>query len=185
MTARYYIKLPSALGHFSVVWSESADGPKVSRVLLPGERDAAERLARSAFGGAARQSHPAIVELGAQIQNSLAGDAVEFEVDLLSLDICSSFQRSVLLAEYMVPRGWVTTYGRIAAHLGVSGGARAVGGALAGNPFPIVIPCHRAIRSDGTLGGFQGGLAMKRTLLAYEGIELSDTGRVLTRQIYF
>ncbi|MBE9507936.1 MAG: MGMT family protein, partial [Chloroflexi bacterium] len=75
--------------------------------------------------------------------------------------------------------------GRIARHLGVKGGARAVGRALARNPFPIVIPCHRAIRSNGELGGYQGGLEMKRALLEGEGIEFTQRGKVLMRRVYY
>jgi methylated-DNA-[protein]-cysteine S-methyltransferase len=53
--------------------------------------------------------------------------------------------------------------------LGKPGGARAVGGALVHNPFPIIVPCHRAVRSNGQLGGFQGGQKMKRALLEFKG----------------
>jgi methylated-DNA-[protein]-cysteine S-methyltransferase len=89
------------------------------------------------------------------------------------------------LAEYRIPRGWISTYGRIARHLGTPGGARAVGGALARNPFPIIIPCHRAIGANSELGGFRGGLEMKRALLELEGVEFSQTGKVLTDRIYY
>jgi len=64
-------------------------------------------------------------------------------------------------------------------------GARVVGNALARNPFPIIIPCHRAIKTNGELGGFQGGLDMKRALLELEGIEVSDKGKVITDRIYY
>jgi methylated-DNA-[protein]-cysteine S-methyltransferase len=57
--------------------------------------------------------------------------------------------------------------------------------ALARNPFPLLIPCHRAIRSNGKLGGFQGGPGMKRALLELEGIEFSPTGKVLTDRIHY
>jgi methylated-DNA-[protein]-cysteine S-methyltransferase len=89
------------------------------------------------------------------------------------------------LAEHRIPRGWVSTYGRIAKSLAVPRGARAVGSALSHNPFPIIIPCHRALRSNGELGGFQGGLAMKRALLELEGVQFSPTGRVLTDRVYY
>ena len=53
------------------------------------------------------------------------------------------------------------------------------------NPFPIIIPCHRAIRSDRSLGGYQGGLEMKRTLLEMEGIEFDDTKRIATKDFFY
>ena len=68
------------------------------------------------------------------------------------------FQESVLRAEATeIPRGRVSTYKLIAEHVGTHNGARAVGTALARNPFPLIVPCHRAIRSDRRLGGYQGG----------------------------
>jgi methylated-DNA-[protein]-cysteine S-methyltransferase len=69
--------------------------------------------------------------------------------------------------------------------LGKPSAARAVGRALATNPFPIIIPCHRAVRSDGSLGGYQGGLAMKRALLEMEGVEFDARGRVATPGFYY
>jgi methylated-DNA-[protein]-cysteine S-methyltransferase len=60
-----------------------------------------------------------------------------------------------------------------------------VGNALATNPFPIVIPCHRAIRSDGTLGGYQGGLAMKKALLMQEGVDVDERGRVRSPRLFY
>ena len=91
--------------------------------------------------------------------------------------------RRVLSEDGEIPRGRVMTYGGLAASLGVPGGARAVGNAMAGNPFPLVIPCHRVVRSDGSLGGFGGGLSMKRALLAMEGVRFDPKGRVFSEYI--
>ncbi|MDY6877539.1 MAG: methylated-DNA--[protein]-cysteine S-methyltransferase [Chloroflexota bacterium] len=179
-----YILVPSAFGTLGIVWRETGEGPKVSRVLLPHEQTPAQEVVRAAFPDASPLSCPAIAELGERMQRFLEGDAVVFELHLVALAKCSEFQRSVLLAEHRIPRGWVSTYGRIAQSLGVPGGARAVGGALARNPFPIIIPCHRAIRADGQLGGFQGGLEMKRSLLELEGVEISRAGTVLTDRLF-
>jgi methylated-DNA-[protein]-cysteine S-methyltransferase len=60
-----------------------------------------------------------------------------------------------------------------------------VGRALSRNPFPIVVPCHRAIRSDGHLGGFQGGREMKQALLELEGVEVAPPGKVTTDRFYY
>jgi methylated-DNA-[protein]-cysteine S-methyltransferase len=62
-------------------------------------------------------------------------------LDLINLRQCFEFQKNILLAEHKIPRGWVSTYGRIARKLGVPNGARAVGTALARNPFPIIGTC--------------------------------------------
>jgi methylated-DNA-[protein]-cysteine S-methyltransferase len=176
MESLSYILLPSAFGTFCLVWQESERGPKVHQVLFPHEQTPA---------GASLLSCPAIAEVGERITSFLEGEAVDFELGILALERCSEFQKRVLMAEYKIPRGWISTYGRIARHLGIPGGARAVGGALARNPFPIIIPCHRAIRSNGELGGFRGGLEMKRAWLELEGIEFSQIGKVLTNRIYY
>jgi methylated-DNA-[protein]-cysteine S-methyltransferase len=173
--------IDSPYGQMGLAWHEAADGLRVARIYLPNQwaaLDAAQRERASA----ANQPN-AIGELIARMQRFLDGQAVELPLDLLALETCSAFQRKVLLAEYGVPRGWVTTYGRLAAHVGAPGGARAAGGALAGNPFPIVIPCHRAIASDGGLGGYQDGLPMKRRLLEAEGVTISGRGRVLSSRL--
>ena len=88
-------------------------------------------------------------------------------------------------AEHAIPRGSVSTYGLIAAHVGVPGGARAVGNALASNPFPLIVPCHRAIRSDLHIGGFQSGTEMKRALLEKEGIIFDEAGRVICKRLHY
>jgi len=86
------------------------------------------------------------------------------------IDHCSKFQQKVLRAASAIPRGKISTYQRIAKQIGKPKAVRAVGRALANNPFPLIIPCHRVIRSDGSLGGYQGGLKMKRALLKKEGV---------------
>lgn len=111
----------------------------------------------------------------------LTAEDIHFSLELLDCNLIRTFQIKVLLAEYNVPRGWITTYQRLAIHLGNPNGARAIGNALKNNPFPIIIPCHRAIRSDGTLGGFQGGVMMKRALLEMQGIEFSAEGKVIAK----
>jgi len=120
-----------------------------------------------------------------RIARFLRGDDIDFPLELLALEDCAQFQQKVLRAEHAIPRGFVSTYGSIAAHLGMPGAARAVGAALATNPFPIFVPCHRAIRADMTLGGYQGGAAMKRALLEMEGVEISPAGSVLTDRVYY
>ena len=159
-------------------------GPKVYQILLPHHQTLLEEVVRASYAGVTNLSCSAIGELGQGIQTFLEGETVDFQLDMIALERCSDFQQRVLLAEHKIPRGWISTYGRIAGMLEVPGGARAVGRALARNPFPIVIPCHRAIRSDGGLGGFQGGVKMKRALLESEGIEFALGGKVLMRRVY-
>jgi len=126
-----------------------------------------------------------IEEVAEQLAAFLGGAAISFSLDLVLLDLCSPFQQQVLHAEHGIPRGQVSTYKLIARFIGRPLAARAVGAALAANPFPLIIPCHRAVRSDGTLGGFQGGLPMKRALLAAEGIGFDSSGRVQADSFFY
>jgi methylated-DNA-[protein]-cysteine S-methyltransferase len=81
----------------------------------------------------------------------------------------TTFMRAVLEATVRVPFGQVATYRDIAVAAGNPGAVRAVGNALHRNPVPVIVPCHRIVRSDLTLGGYAGGLDAKRRLLALEG----------------
>ncbi len=89
-------------------------------------------------------------------------------VDLRQL---TSFQRNVLEVTAQIPPGEVRPYGWVARQLGSVGAVRAVGSALGRNPVPIVIPCHRVVRSDGAVGNYAFGAPMKLALLEHEGLE--------------
>jgi O-6-methylguanine DNA methyltransferase len=82
------------------------------------------------------------------------------------------FQRKVLLATAAIPEGSTSTYALLAAQVGSPRAVRAVGNALAANPLPWLIPCHRVLASDGSLGGYRFGLALKQALLEQEGVPL-------------
>ncbi len=88
--------------------------------------------------------------------------------DELALSRATTFQREVWEITKLIPYGETRTYGWVAERIGKPKAARAVGQALSRNPLPIIVPCHRVVASDGKLGGFTGGLDMKRTLLALE-----------------
>jgi len=92
--------------------------------------------------------------------------AFEFPIDWR---LVHGFHRGVLQATAAIPYGRVSSYGEVAAQAGSPRAARAAGNALAGNPIPIVVPCHRVVHADGGLGGYTGGLDRKRFLLALEG----------------
>jgi methylated-DNA-[protein]-cysteine S-methyltransferase len=87
----------------------------------------------------------------------------------LDLRLLSDFTRRVLAATAEIPYGGVSTYKDVAAAAGSPRGSRAAGNALGSNPLPIVLPCHRVVHSSGGLGGYTGGVARKRVLLAIEG----------------
>ena len=172
----------TAFGKVRLIWLRSRPGPRVQRILLPGD----PRADAAMIGAVPSMEEPREIRtLVAGIQSLLTGNDAQFDTGLLDLDRCPPFQRRVLLAEYGIPRGYVSTYGRIARHLDNPSASRAVGSALARNPFPLVIPCHRALRSDGSPGGFQGGHGMKRRLLEMGGTPFREDGRVIMDHVWY
>ncbi|GMV49068.1 methylated-DNA--[protein]-cysteine S-methyltransferase [Nitrospirales bacterium NOB] len=104
----------------------------------------------------------------AQLLAYFAGTMREFSLPL-DLSGGTSFQRKVWTAIQRIPYGRVRSYQWVALRVGGKQYARAVGMALGANPVPVVVPCHRIIAHDGSLGGFSCGLTLKRRLLALEG----------------
>ncbi|MGH7564379.1 MAG: methylated-DNA--[protein]-cysteine S-methyltransferase [Gemmatimonadota bacterium] len=105
-----------------------------------------------------------------QLTEYFAGSRTRFDLPV-DLAAVSEFDRRVLAVVRGIPFGGVLTYGDIARRIGSPSAARAVGNAVGRNPAPIVVPCHRVVRSDGTLGGYSGGgVEYKRRLLAIERV---------------
>lgn len=83
----------------------------------------------------------------------------------------TGFQEKVYRAVLSIPRGQTRSYGWVAAKIDCPGASRAVGNALNANPWPVTVPCHRVIRSDGSIGGYYRGPAAKKRMLKREGID--------------
>ena len=182
-----FILLPSPFGKLSIVWQESKKKPKVHRIFLPKESVLVEDLVQNSFPGAKALSCPAIDELSIRIQDFLKGEAITFSLDIVVIEKCSDDQKKILMADYDIPRGCVAKYWEVAKQAGIENrrGAQNAGTALKENPFPIIFPCHRVIKSDGSLGGYQGGTKMKRALLELEGIEFLPNGKVRMNKICY
>jgi methylated-DNA-[protein]-cysteine S-methyltransferase len=125
--------------------------------------------------GIARRLSPRIVEARAtldpvrrELDEYFAGSRRRFGV-ALDWALIGPFGRRVLGVTSEIPYGGVLSYAEVAAEAGSPRGFRAAGNALGSNPIPIVIPCHRVLRSGGALGGYGGGLERKRWLLELEG----------------
>jgi methylated-DNA-[protein]-cysteine S-methyltransferase len=101
-----------------------------------------------------------------QLREYFAGKRAAFDLPLAPEG--TAFQRSVWRQLQEIPYGETISYGELARRVGNPKASRAVGSANGANPVPIVIPCHRVIAGDGTLGGFGGGLLTKQTLLTLE-----------------
>ena len=112
-----------------------------------------------------------------QVEDWLAGRPVRIRFDLRGL---TEFGRAVLLKAVEIPRGEIRSYGWVAKEIGRPLAVRAVGTALAHNPIPLFIPCHRVVRSDGKIGEYgMGGPAIKRRLLLWEGVPAERLGPAL------
>lgn len=110
----------------------------------------------------------AVKRLAAQLAEYLAGQRSAFDVTI-DWGGVGSFQRRVLETARTIPFGRTLSYNEVARAIGSPKSSRAVGQALARNPVPIVVPCHRVLASDGTLHGYAGGIERKRMLLQLEG----------------
>ena len=108
-----------------------------------------------------------IQQLCQDILRYLEGDNVDFMQYSLDLSHMTDFERDVLRQTRMIPYGQTITYSELAIHVGRPTATRAVGQALAKNPYPIIIPCHRVVARSGP-GGYMGGVELKTRLLELE-----------------
>lgn len=174
----YNRRCHTVFGPVSVVWAKTEGRVIVRRLFLTDGAVAAESRMVSSFGALTESSCGEIDHLCGLIERFVRGEAVVFDRSICDFDHCSPFQRMVLFTEAKIPRGQVTTYRLLAEAVSSTMASRAVGHALATNPFPLIVPCHRTVRADGALGGFQGGFLMKRSLLEAEGVMMTGDGKV-------
>ena len=145
----------------------------IGTLLIVGDAAAVHRITFPQRGRAAKpdaewqeSQHGPVGEAMRQLREYFAGKRVTFDLPLAPEG--TAFQRSVWRQLQEIPYGETISYGELARRVGNPKASRAVGSANGANPLPIVIPCHRVIAGDGTLGGFGGGLPTKQTLLALE-----------------
>ncbi len=141
----------------------------VVRVMLPNKVAGRGCQPSGASAGAAKaEAHAERAQR--EIREYCAGRRRRFTVPIHLSDV-PPFHRKVLMAARRIPYGRTLTYGELARRAGSPRAARAAGQAMAHNPVPLIVPCHRVVAAGGGLGGFGGGLSLKRRLLALEGVE--------------
>jgi methylated-DNA-[protein]-cysteine S-methyltransferase len=156
----------TALGWVGIAWSARG----LVALTLP-QSAQADVLRRLPSGGGPLPAPPPGLDpaaLASKLRRYFDGQEVTFE-EPLDLTLGTDFQRRVWAITRAIPRGQVRTYADIAHSAGSPKAARAVGQAMAHNPWPPIVPCHRVVGSDGRLTGFGGGLDMKRQMLTMEG----------------
>ncbi len=168
------------------------DGPAGAMYVAWNDRGVTACVPMTAVEGAFEDAHPRqahYVEhppdrIGRPLDRALrTGRLGDLPVDL---DALGDFQRLVLRKCAEIPPGEIRPYGWIAKEIGRPGAVRAVGTALARNPIPILIPCHRVVRTDGKIGRYAYGADMKRELLRREGVDpdaLEDLARRHVRYV--
>lgn len=159
--------------HSELTWVAliARDGELTQVLMLDGPRAAADAEVHRLFPEA-RMQPGLLPELQKRLKAYFAGEATRLDVPV-KLTGLTEFQQEVLRACRRIPAGRTLTYAELAARIGRPRAARAVGNALARNPLPLLVPCHRVVAGNRRLGGFsaQSGVALKRKLLALEGAE--------------
>lgn len=190
---RRFLIIPSLWGDIAIVWTEG-EGGTLERIFLSAAGEEGKPALPDkifvAYPGAREVDSKASIPVAAGeaaefIRLTLDGIPGVFPLEKIPLAKCLPFQRKVLETEHCIPPGAVGTYRDLACACASPAAVRAVGSALSRNPFPLLIPCHRAIRSDGNLGGYQGGLAMKRFLLESERISFLPNGNVDVKKVLY
>lgn len=158
----YYALIETPLGWLTLV---GENGALVGISLPKPTKSAAE----AGLPDAAVEDVDRFGELPELLRLYFEGQTVSFAGIPVRLDGAGEFEMRVLQETMKIPHGSLTSYKELAALAGSPRAARAVGNAMRRNPIPIVVPCHRVLHSDGRIGGYAGGLDMKRKLLALEG----------------
>ena len=163
---RHVVVFQSAWGWMGI--AESSKG--IQAIVLPkgSKRTVESELSAQSNESLQRGESGRLEVARRQMLDYLAGKRQTFDVPL-DLSRGTAFQRQVWRVLLRVPYGKLRSYQWIATRVGGPQHARAVGNAVGANPIPIMIPCHRIVAQDATLGGFSGGLSMKRKLLSLEG----------------
>jgi O-6-methylguanine DNA methyltransferase len=167
MDEEHFVVYESSIGYIIIV---TKNGKVISLDVTDKGTYEARKMVLS-FHPDATESMTPFKTIRTLLDRYLQGREVDFdvEVDISSL---GSFTQKVLNELRKIPYGETRSYGWLAKKVGKPGAARAVGQALKRNPVPIIIPCHRIIRDDGTIGGFSMGVNIKERLLALEGVKI-------------
>ena len=167
-----YCMFDTAIGCCGFAWN----GRGITHMQLPDrDRDGTERQLRRRVPGEEAAEPPAEIALAiGALQRYFAGEVVDLSSVPVDLGDRSAVDRAIYAALRAVGWGETVTYGELAWRAGLPKGAQAVGQAMAKNPVPVVVPCHRVLAAGGRIGGFSapGGTSTKERLLMLEGVRL-------------
>jgi methylated-DNA-[protein]-cysteine S-methyltransferase len=176
MSNRHYFIFETASGFCGIAWSDAG----ITRFQLPAKNaEKAERMMRRRAPGAEPgMPTPMVGEAVAAVRRYFEGNETDFAQLRLDLDGQDEFFKRVYAAARGIKWGQTTTYGTLARELGAGPEtARDVGQAMASNPIPLIIPCHRVLAAGGKIGGFSapGGASAKIRMLGLEGVQVGSS----------
>jgi methylated-DNA-[protein]-cysteine S-methyltransferase len=176
--AARWVRVPSPLGDLYVASTDQG----VAYVRPADEDDEAEEFGDGFHERFDRPLLPADRPPAGLLPALRTGRPAGLRFDLRWL---SPFEESVLRVTLTIPKGQVRPYSWVAASVGRRAAVRAVGSALGRNPVPVLIPCHRVVRSDGEIGGYVFGAAAKRALLGNEGVDVDGIRALGRRHVHY
>ena len=166
---RHYCSIETRMGYVGIASENSA----LTRCTLPRPScEEALREIKAGLGNDAVEDEAAFGDLPGKLRRYFNGERVDFCGVAVDVSGFGRFHAAAMLAAQQIPYGTLVTYGELARMAGNRKAARAAGSAMAANPMPIIIPCHRVIASGRRIGGFSAGLEWKRSLLELEGVEI-------------
>ncbi len=160
------VSFKTPIGDMSVIYSENPF--TIYRILLPGNKTNNSITSFLCDSSNDRMVHEKVTETINLIGNSIKGKPLAISWEWFSWAGVTELQKAVYDQTAMIPYGSLSTYKEIAQRIGRPKACRFVGTALSKNPFPVLIPCHRVIRSDNKIGGFGGGSRLKQLLINAE-----------------
>jgi len=174
-----FVTVGGPAGELFVVFNDKGISAVVPAALAGSDPDGFARYHRRVTGRAAVPAARPPSGLAAALRTG-RGTALRYDLSGLS-----PFERAVLAKTLEIPSGEVRPYGWVAREIGRPRAVRAVGSALGRNPVPVLIPCHRVVRSDGHVGNYGLGVPMKRALLQAEGVDLDRLERLAQEGVRF
>lgn len=171
-----FLRFNSLIGEIGIVWDDNSK--LLKQVILPERATGKQNYSQIAFHGVITETSPSeeVFRLMSDIKDVILGKNVTFNIDKFDFSDMTEFQKKVLAKQSEIPHGKVITYKKLAQLIGKPKSARPVANVLSNNLFPLVIPCHRTVRADWTLGGYAGTSDgyYKKFILEHEGIKIVD-----------
>ena len=176
----FFSTVDSPIGDIVIIWTTHAPlSSSIQRILLPHESSETEAGIREYCPYARKRKMMPFPGLKKVLRNFMKEHTDITDRGFFDFSWSTRFEKSVLRHVQKINPGHVISYGELARQTGNACASRAVGNTLRKNPFPLIFPCHRVIRSDRRIGGFHSGVHWKKKILAHEGVFFDESGRLV------